>query len=147
MSAEFLANFMCAARSITKAQRSLALDADLNVQDRVDIEDTLLNSEEFSEMLSSLVTTAIADNAAVISNNLIKNPDEAPNTNIHLHDLRMVVAIPLGTLGAVYLDQHIRNGVFERDVIDKLTALGQYVLENKKTNLSDEELISLFKEM
>lgn len=147
MSAEFLTNFMRAARSITKAQRSLAIDADINIQDKLNVEDSLLHSQEFNEMLQSTVAAAIEDNTAIISNNLIKNADDAPNTNVHLHDLRMVVAIPLGSIGAVYLDQHIRNGVFERTVIDKLTELGRYVIENEKTDLSDEALIELFNEM
>ena len=147
MSAEFLANFMRAARSITKAQRSLALDIDVNVQDRVDIEDSLLNTKEFKEMLNSIVTTALTDDTAVISNNLIKDPHDAPNTNVHLHDLRMVVAIPLGSLGAVYLDQHIRNGVFERNVIDQLAEFGRYVIENEQMDLSAEAYVNLFNEM
>lgn len=147
MSAEFLTNFMRAAHSITKAQRSLAIDADIKIQDKLDVEDSLLQSPEFTEMLQSTVTAAIEDNTAIISNNLIKNADDAPNTNVHLHDLRMVVAIPLGTIGAVYLDQHIRNGVFERAVIDKLTELGRYVIANDQMDLSDEGLIELFNEM
>lgn len=147
MGAEFLSNFMRVAHTLTRAERSLALDADINVHGNIDIDDALLKSSEFIELLETSVTTAIADKKAIISNNLIKDADDAPNTNVHLHDLRMVVAIPLGTLGAVYLDQHIRNGVFERDVIDKLTKLAHHVIENEQTGLSDEELIELFNEM
>lgn len=147
MSTVFLTNFMRAAHSITKAERGIALDIEKNIQSRINIEDALLQSDKFSAMLEDTVAEAIEAGVAVISNNLIKNADDAPTTNIHLHDLRMVVAIPVGDFGALYLDQHIRNGVFERDVIDKLTTLGNYVIENKQTELSDEGLIELFNEM
>jgi adenine-specific DNA methylase len=138
---------MCAAHSITKAERSIALDADMNVQAQINIEDGLLQSAAFKKMLENTIAEAIEAGSAVISNNLIQNDDDAPNTNIHLHDLRMIVAIPLGDYGALYLDQHIRNGVFEREVIDKLTALGSNVIENEQTDLSDKGLITLFNEM
>ena len=147
MSAEFLSNFMRAAYTITRAQRSLAIDAELNTVDNIDVEESLLQSEEFIEMLTESVTTAMQTDAATISNNLIKNADDAPNTNVHLHDLRMVVTLPLGTIGAVYLDQHIRNGVFERTVIEGLIEMGRKVLANEQLNLSGEEYINLFNEI
>lgn len=147
MSSGFLTNFLRAAYSITNAERGMAFDADMNILDRINVDDALLQKEEFSDTLESAVARAMGEDVAVITNNLIRSAEEAPNTNVHLHDLRMVVAIPIGDFGVAYLDQHIRNGVFEREVIDKLTALGRYVIENDQTDLDDEALIELFDEL
>jgi hypothetical protein len=59
-------------------------------------------------------------NQPVLTNNIITDPAQAPITNTTFTDLRVIVAIPVDGVGAIYLDQHIRNGMFQRDTIDKI---------------------------
>lgn len=144
MSVEFLTNFMRFAQATTGAERSMALDLDMNIHDRMNIDDTLLNKADFSDLLHRAVDEAINSDDVVITNNLITDPDDAPKTNVHLHELRMVVAIPIPGHGAIYLDQRIRQGIFPRELVEKLNEFGRYLIDNNKTNLSPAEFIDLF---
>src|SRR5829696_6851952 len=123
----FLTNFMRAARSITEAERCIAFDTDMNMQDYLNIDAAELGKKSFSDLVSSWIEQAIEGQKAIIANNLITDPSEAPKTNVHLKDLRMVVAIPINGYGAIYLDQPIRKGVFERAVVDKIAKLAQRI--------------------
>ena len=144
MSVEFLTNFMRFAQATTRAERSMALDLELNIHDRMNVDDALLNEEEFADLLRNAIDEAINTDDVVITNNLITDPEDAPKTNVHLHELRMVVAIPVPGHGAVYLDQRIRQGVFPRDLVEKLNEFGRYLVDNDKTNLSASEYNDLF---
>lgn len=146
MSVEFLTNFMRFAQAITRAERSMALDLDLNIHDRVNVDDDLLNEEDFADLLRNAVDEAINSDDVVITNNLITDPQDAPQTNVHLHQLRMVVAIPLPGHGAIYLDQRIRQGIFPRELVEKLNEFGRYLVDNDKIDLSQSEITDLFKE-
>jgi hypothetical protein len=140
MASEFLSNFMRLAQTLTGAERCLAFDLDMAVQDRMNIDDGTLQAAEFNALLNATVHEALGQNESIITNNLITNPADAPQTNWHLHDLRMVVAIPLQGHGAIYLDQQVRKGVFERETIDRLTALGRQIIEEARTDLSEKDL-------
>lgn len=140
----FLSNFMQTVREVTRAERCLAVDPDFTVYDRHNVTDEILQSATFSELVVSAVTDALQQGEAIITNNLIKDSSEIPNTNIHLADLRMVVAIPVGKLGAVYIDQHIRHGVFQREVIDKLTQLANQMIAQNQLELTPEQLFALY---
>jgi hypothetical protein len=146
MSDSFLSNFMRAAQTITRAERCLALDADKIIQDRLNVSDELLATERFTDLLYRSVDEALESSDAVITNNLIQDPQDAPNTNVHLHDLRMILALPLAEHGAIYLDQQIRQGVFERDMVAKLANLGQKLVAENKTNLDSEAIVALYQE-
>lgn len=146
MSVEFLTNFMRFAQATTRAERSLALDLDLNIHDRVNVDDDLLNEEDFADLLRNAVDEAINSDDVVITNNLITDPEDAPQTNLHLHQLRMVVAIPLPRHGAIYLDQRIRQGIFPRELVEKLNEFGRYLVDNDKIDLSQSEITDLYKE-
>ena len=147
MSNGFLSNFMRAAQAVTRAERCVALDKDKAVLDRINVSDDVLENERFGKLLHNSVEEAITTAEAVITNNLITDPEQAPQTNVHLHDLRMVVAIPLADYGAVYLDQHIRQGVFERNMIEKLTVLGRTLIAEDKMNLSSEDFVALYRKL
>ena len=146
MSVEFLTNFMRFAQATTRAERSMALDLELNIHDRINVDDALLDEDGFSDLLRTAVDEAINNDDVVITNNLITDPEDAPKTNMHLHELRMVVAIPVPGHGAVYLDQRIRQGVFPRDLVEKLNEFGRYLVDNDKTDLSASEYTDLFVE-
>lgn len=140
----FLPVFMRAAKEITRAKRSIALDADMNVIDRINVDDTVLSSESFNELLISSVQSALQQQKAVITNNMITDPSQAPQTNVHLKDLRMVVTIPVSGHGAIYLDQPIRDGVFERSMIDKLHNLAEEVIASGEADITDEDFLGRF---
>lgn len=144
MGVGFLTNFMRFAQATTRAERSMALDLDMNIHDSMNIDDGLLNEEDFAGLLRTAIDEAINTDDVVITNNLINDPDDAPKTNVHLHELRMVVAIPVRGHGAVYLDQRIRSGVFPRDLVEKLTEFGRYLVDNDKTDLNPSEYTELF---
>ncbi|MGB7339183.1 MAG: hypothetical protein WBC91_09850 [Phototrophicaceae bacterium] len=144
MSVEFLTNFMRFVQEQTHAERLMVLDLDLNIHDRVNVDDTLLNKEDFSDLLHSAVDEAITTDDIVITNNLITDPEDAPKTNLHLHELRMVIAIPIRGHGAVYLDQRIRQGIFPRDLVEKINEFARYIVENNKIDLSVAEFVDLY---
>jgi len=58
----------------------------------------------------------------------------------------MVVAIPVPEHGAVYLDQRIRQGVFPRDLVERLNEFGRYLISNEKTAIDLAEFDALFEE-
>jgi hypothetical protein len=147
MSEVFLSNFMRAARTITRAERCLAVDSDFTVYDRYNVSDDVLESTSFNSLVVSAVSDALQQGEAIITNNLISDPAEAPNTNVHLADLRLVVAIPAGKFGAIYLDQHIRQGVFQRDVIEKLSKLATQLIAAEELELTTEQMVERYRAM
>lgn len=140
----FVTNFMRFAQATTRAERSMALGLDKSVHDSVNVDASLLEEDEFSRLLHTAVDEAIDSDTVVITNNMVQELQDAPNTNLHLHELRMIIAIPLRGYGAVYLDQRIRNGVFPRELIEKLNDFARYVVENEKTDLSASDYNELF---
>ncbi|MEM9951255.1 MAG: hypothetical protein AAF846_06640 [Chloroflexota bacterium] len=145
MDATFLTNFMRFVQSKTKAERSMAFDLEMTIHDRVNLDDDELNKPDFADVLQTAIDEAINTDDYVITNNLL-TPEDAPKTNIHLHKLRMMVAIPLAGHGAIYIDQQIRQGVFPRDLVERITEFGHYVVENDKTDLSPAEYDALFQQ-
>lgn len=145
MDATFLTNFMRFVQSKTKAERSMAFDLEMTIHDRVNLDDDELNKPDFADVLQTAIDEAINTDDYVITNNLL-TPEDAPKTNIHLHKLRMMVAIPLSGHGAIYIDQQIRQGVFPRDLVERITEFGHYVVENDKTDLSPAEYDALFQQ-
>jgi hypothetical protein len=140
----FLSTFMRAARTILDAERSMAFDKDMNLQDRLNIDDAELQDDSFADLVLASVGQAIEQGEAVISNNMITDASDAPQTNIHLHDLRIMVAIPVLGYGAVYLDQRIRKGVFKREVVDKITQLASKISQSGDTSLSEDDVTALY---
>jgi hypothetical protein len=143
----FLTNFMRAAHSITEAERCIAFDNNLIMQDHLNIDDAELSKKGFAEQVSGWVEQAIEGNKAIIANNLITDPSEAPKTNVHLKDLRMVVAIPVDGYGAIYLDQPIRKGVFERTMVDKIRELAQRLSQSGNMDLSEEDMTEMYEQL
>lgn len=144
MSAEFLSNFLLLAQSVTEAERGLAVDADLNMQDAVNIDEAELKSRGFRELADETMRQAMTDSDAIITNNIITDPEDAPKTNTSFAHLRVVVAFPVANIGAIYLDQHIRQGVIEKDVLDRLAALAQQVVRDNQTDLNVDALRQLY---
>ncbi len=147
MSIGFLNNFMHFAYTATDSERALALDIDMNIQDGMNVDDSLLQQEDFSEVLRGAIDEAISTDDIVITNNLITDPENLPQTNVHLHALRMVVALPLRGYGAIYLDKRIRQGIYSRELIERLNDFADYLIENGKTDLTIADFNSLFEDV
>lgn len=147
MSTAFLSEFMKLAQAMTRAERSVAVDVEFHTQDTINIEESVLASTDFTDMVASATASALEKGEAVITNNMITDPNKAPETNIHLSNLRLVVALPLAGYGAVYLDQSVRQGVFERDAIDKLMQVANQVISSGNIDLSQEELTEIYESL
>ena len=133
MSTELLSDFMHLVLDITGAERGMAVDADMQVCAVANIDESALQSAQFNDLAVQTLSDAMARNEAIITNNIITDPAEAPTTNTSFSNLRVVVAIPLPQTGAIYVDQHIRNGVIARDAIEKLKQLAQQVTTHEQT--------------
>ncbi|MCU0513107.1 MAG: hypothetical protein MUE40_11110 [Anaerolineae bacterium] len=144
MTVSFLKTFMHAARDITGADRALAVDLEMQVQATHNLDEHTLKTPRFSNVALLNLRRALDQQVAILANNVVTTPAEAPITNTSFSDLRVVVAIPVPTLGAVYLDQHIRQGVIPRETIDRLFALAQAVIAAGDTGLSAAELVTRY---
>jgi hypothetical protein len=143
MSADFLVNFLQVAKTITGVERGMAVDQNLNVLHRINLDEETLKTPRFSVLANSTLRRAMESNDAILTNNVVTNPSEAPLTNTSFSDLRVIVAIPLGKAGAVYLDQHIRQGVISREMIEDLHNLGKQALDQGAAS-STEELLQMY---
>ena len=59
-------------------------------------------------------------------------------------DLRAVVAIPLASMGALYLDQPIRQGIISRESIDRVQEFALRLIVEERTDLEESELKALY---
>ena len=144
MSDIFLNNLMRASYTITKAARCLALNEAMEVQTHLGVDETLLADEAFLNVVRSAIRQAQESKKAVLTNNLITDITDAPHTNTHLSGLRIIIAYPVHGYGAIYLDQSVRDGVFERDTIEKITALVDHLLIESKLDLEEEAIAELY---
>lgn len=148
MSNAYLANFLEMAKRIVKAERGLAVDGDAVIIVTSNLDEAELKSGDMMVLIDQIVTDALADNESILGNNIIRDPAKAPNTNTAFRNLRLVVAIPVGGgLGAIYMDRQVRDGVMQREDIEKIQRLGQYLVEQNLLDLSPDEMYSRFQNM
>ncbi|NWF70629.1 MAG: hypothetical protein HXY40_16205 [Chloroflexi bacterium] len=147
MSDHFLSALMRTAKDITQAERALAVDVDLNVLETLNLDTPTLNSAHFQEVATGALRRGLDNNEAIITNNIITDPAQAPVTNTNFTDLRVVVVIPVKGRGAVYLDQHIRHGIIPRQTIDKLMRLVRQVMSSAESEPGAEALHTMYQQM
>jgi|FLYN01.1.fsa_nt_gi hypothetical protein len=145
MSEAFVSNFMRAAVYITGMERALAVNADLEIVDSVNLQQADIESERFTGV--EAIQKAVESGRYIISNNLKIDPAQAPTTNVNFSDLRVVIALPLMGHGAVYLDQPLRNGMVPRETVEKLMALAQHVIQQQGEEASASDLVALYEQM
>lgn len=145
MDAEFLSKFMRTSKEITGAERCLSVDPDLQVLDAINLD--ISTPSNIATVARTCLTQAMETGQVVITNNIITDPSQAPVTNTNFSDLRVVVAIPIGRIGAVYLDQHIRRGIIPRETTEKLAILIDHVFQEGLWDLSKDELIALYEQI
>jgi hypothetical protein len=140
----FLANFMQFSLKVTSAQRALAVDSALNAVSTEGVDEKVLGSSSFTEFAAQVLSDALKAGAAVITNNIITDPSQAPKTNTSFSDLRIVVAFPVGSLGAIYLDRPVKMGVISRDQVDRLIAFSRQLVADGQTHLSVEDMMQRY---
>jgi hypothetical protein len=145
MTETFVTKFLQVAREVTAADRGMAVDMNLKIQAVINLDEATLKAPRFSNLAEVTLRQALDENAPILTNNIVTTPEEAPRTNTTFSDLRVVVAIPVPEMGAVYLDQPIRHGMIPREVMERLSAMVQQVIAEGQTDLSKDELIALYK--
>lgn len=144
MSDSFLTRFFHVAQKVTEADRGLAVNSALEVLDKVNVDEKTLADQAFMDFSQTWLRRAIEGGETIITNNIITDPSQAPTTNTNFANLRVVVCIPMSEHGAVYLDQHIRNGIIPREVIDRLSKVAGKLLENPQPDITEAEIMAVY---
>lgn len=143
MSHNFPLAFMHFAVEATGAERAMAIAPDGSVLGVQGLTEATLQSTDFTGFRN--IEQAVASGEQPhITNNMVLDPDAAPNTNTNFADLRLVVVFPLAGEGFVYIDQHVRNGVIEQTVVDRLQQLASGWLAAGETAISAEEMAARY---
>jgi hypothetical protein len=140
----FLEIFLRTAKRITKAERGFAVDRDLNALWYANIDAETVDDPAFSGLAFQTLQQALETGDAIVTNNMVADPAQAPQTNTNFANLMVVVALPVGKYGAVYLDQHIRNGIIAKHTTDRLVRLANQALDKGQVDISEDELVALF---
>lgn len=143
MSVQFLSEFMRFATQATRADRGMVIDMNRNVVDKLNMDNASLQNKRFVELLQVALDEAEESGDLVTANNLI-HPENAPETNTHLHQLRLIFVMPFPAMGYVYIDQHVRNGIIKQDLVERIINLGRVCIEEGKLDLTAGELAELF---
>ncbi|GAB4523248.1 MAG: hypothetical protein OHK0046_36710 [Anaerolineae bacterium] len=147
MDASFLQNFMRAAQKITHAERCLVVDVNLNIVEVVNVDESTLQSPEFIDFAMQCLREAWETGDPILTNNVVTNPSDAPTTNTNFANLRVIVAMPIAGHGVIYLDQHIRNGVMPKQMIDRLMSLAGYLMSHDMEGLSPAEMAQTYQQL
>lgn len=144
MSDSILSIVMHIAKEVTRAERGMSVTSDLTVIDIDNLTTDDIQDESFQDAALKSLSQAIENNQSVLTNNIITDPSQAPVTNTNFTDLRVIVAIPVAGAGAIYLDQHIRNGMFQRDTIDKLNRMVAEALNRDDIAMDEPQLRAIY---
>ena len=145
MSETFLSNFMHVALDITGAERALVVNPELTIVDMVNLEQSDVLADNFIGM--DVIQRALQSGESIVTNNAVSDGSHAPNTNTNFSNLRLVVVIPAGGHGAVYLDQLMRKGVIPKDRVNRLMELGEQIAKNGELELSADEMGERYQQM
>ena len=148
MSKIFLENFLSAAKSITNADRGLAVDIQLQPVAMINLSQDDVDDPAFSDCAMQTLRRAIDSGEVVITNNLITdNPSLAPETNTKLSGLRFVLGIPIRDTGAIYLDQRVRFGVIPQTTVDNLLRLVTHIQDNQLEDNTPDALCVIYEQL
>lgn len=132
------------AKEVTGAERGMSVDMDVSVLDVIGLTHDVIETATFWDAAANSLSRAMKTNQPVLTNNIITDPAQAPITNTTFTDLRVIVAIPVDGVGAIYLDQHIRNGMFQRDAIDKICQTIALILAQDDPTYTPESLHTIY---
>jgi len=144
MGKAFLATFAQFVHTVTGAARGMAVDAELKAVALLDIDEADLQNDDFNTLAAEVMAQAMKDGEAIITNNMITDPDMAPVTNTNFTDLRIIVAMPVGDLGAIYIDQPVRSGVISNEQVNSLIAFAQQLVADEQFEFSVDELVEQY---
>lgn len=147
MSDVFLKNFMNAAKQITHAERCMVVNTELQPVATENVDLAMIETTAFGEFALECLRKSMSTNEVVITNNVITDPSDAPTTNTNFANLRVIVAVPLKGSGALYLDQHIRNGVIARQTVERLMQLAQYLVSSAYYDKSTSEMVQFYQQL
>lgn len=119
MSDKLLTNLMHFALRVTGAKRGMALDTATRVVAFEGLTEEDIAKPGFTGF-DNVIKAYTTNGKPYLTNNMVLDPAEAPTTNTMFTDLRLVVVFPLAHLGAIYIDQPIRDGVLEPDMLDQV---------------------------
>lgn len=144
MSDSFLLNFMRVAHQVTRAERAFAVDMALAVQGSIGIA-----PEQIEAVYLKCIRDAIKQDRPIITDNytMTIEPSKAPVTNQSFPQLRAVFIIPLADHGAICLDQRLQRGIIAKDKVDKLMELGRQTIQQKRTDTTESDLLSLYNDL
>jgi hypothetical protein len=147
MRKDLVVAFLNAAMEIGACDRGMAVDDEMNILDSINLNDETRQSPRFNLLMSVAVRRSLDTNEAIITNNVVTSAAEAPLTNTSFSDLRMVVAIPLEGIGAIYMDKPVKQGIIPRQMVDTLYEVGQDVIKSDPPIEADkDEFINRYKQ-
>lgn len=144
MSDVFLTRLLRVAWQITQAERGLAVDNDLNIVETLHFDEDPTSDKSFMDFATDWLQRAIESGQTIITNNIITDPSDAPTTNTNFANLRVVVVIPAKDQGAIYLDQHIRNGIIQRDIIDRINQMLDGLKAGDYESVSEQHMLEAY---
>jgi hypothetical protein len=147
MNNAYLANFLQLAKQVTQAERGLVVDTHESIIAMDGLDEDALQTGNLQSLIKQTVRDALDENKAILSNNIIRDPSEAPDTNTAFRNLRLMVGIPVEQLGVIYLDKQVRNGVILRQDIEQLQRFGQFLIEQGLTDLDAAAMYERYQQM
>jgi len=146
-STTLLTNFMRLAVQKSGAERALALDSELAIVASYQIDQVGLLDNHFVGIEAArqeAARQALESSEVVITNNVSKDAAAALTTNTTFRDLRFIVVIPVGELGAIYLDQSMRLGAIPRAAVLNLSGLAAVIASQHDTAISEDQIEALY---
>lgn len=143
MTEPFAATFLHLALAVTQAERGMAVTPDRQIVTLINLTDETVNADDFTGFDNIARAQELAESPH-LTNNLILDPEAAPNTNTNFANLRIVAILLLGDAGAVYLDQPVRQGVFPQAVLQRLADVSSHVLQSGNLAITADQLKALF---
>jgi hypothetical protein len=134
---------MHVAAQATGAERAIACDTSLGFVDSLNLDQQDILSPE----ITSALQRALQSGQPVIANNVIKDSDETPKTNVSFESLRGIVVLPIAGQGAIYLDRLVKKGIIERDKVDKLVKLLEQVKTNGQATITEAKLLEILNQL
>lgn len=155
---EVLNQVMDAIIQLTEAERGYIMLFDeagnLEVRAARNMDKETLEEEEFA-ISRSVIRTVAKSGKQVVTTNAAEDPRFAAQTSVVEHNLRSIQCVPLmarnNIIGAVYVDNRIRVGVFNEDDLEMLSAFAAQAaiaIENARLfTLTDEALSARVEEL
>ena len=130
-STTLLTNFMRLAVQKSGAERALALDSELAIVASYQIDQVGLLDNHFVGIEAA--RQALESSEVVITNNVSKDAAAALTTNTTFRDLRFIVVIPVGELGAI-----------PRAAVLNLSGLAAVIASQHDTAISEDQIEALY---